>query len=134
MTKENKIKANELRIGNLVFAETGLPSLEVHIIQPHDIYDIDNGVVAFGISLTEEWLMRLGFGQRYTSDPQETRASQCFFICDFILHNTPDDNYLGFYFYSHDGLMSNIQYVHQLQNLYYSLTGRELEFILTKIY
>ena len=126
------MKTNELRIGNFVATE-GIDFVEVSKI------DADFGICykipqEFGqfypykevepIPLTEEWLMNLGF-KKYTywrpnnldyyhSDLKE------FCIISGQVRLYTDDPYEFF------KIPQNIQFVHQLQNLYFALTGEEL--------
>ena len=91
------------------------------------------------IHLTEEWLVRLGFkliGERnevvndYESNEaifRKGEGGQC--MVKFVKEwygSTEDkpERYIQFYWYD-DSLIS-IQHVHQLQNLYFALTGEEL--------
>jgi hypothetical protein len=73
-----------------------------------------------GIKITDKWLK--DFGATY--DPNNKR----FWIDKFDYFLTDD-----FAFYCHDEVyghtwwLRNIHYVHELQNLFYSLTGEELK-------
>lgn len=87
-------------------------------------YDITEYDKVVGIELTEEILLRCGFEETYRShyrvkydSPNETIG----FDFDFIV---PDSSMRGFRYYGRwiDGII----YLHQLQNLFYSLTGEEL--------
>lgn len=73
------------------------------------------------IVLTHEWLLKLGF-----SFQDDSFSIRNLFIVFF-------ENRIECYFkdwaVGHLVKLKNIQYVHQLQNLYFSLTGEELEFI-----
>ena len=108
------MKANELRIGNIVYANNvgTHPSnsyLESHTIA--DGKDIENAMWYFPILLTEEWLLKFGFKRKH-------------FECDLRQWW-----YNGFYVSDLNGLYARnvlLKYVHQLQNLYFALTGEEL--------
>ena len=130
------MKAKELRIGNWV----NRPSGDVKII---DLLTHRNefgfhtelvGNVAGNIDtlepipLTEEWLLRFGFIKRDSNwvIPYTDREG-------FKYHHSVQF-YDGEWIYSNDGsnagcytLEADISNVHQLQNLYYALTGEELE-------
>ena len=129
------IQAKELRIGNLV-----------HIVDPFDglieaeilagaIYDISE-MERLGkpmhyapIELTEKWLFRFGFEK----------------VCENLKHNFyhfenencwvyllgADNPFFEFEINTSGGGRFNLhrsyKYVHQLQNLFYALTGQELE-------
>lgn len=104
------IDVRELRIGNWILAEVYLPSTEYHKLTGKDIYDIERGVVTvYFIKLTQELL-------------EKCRISRDHLLGDFDVF----DN--GYLFYSNDELINikPIEYLHQLQNLYFDLTGEEL--------
>jgi hypothetical protein len=114
------MKASELRIGNYFYDTLGkvnridLEAITYIVKEPH------NQVKP--IPLTEEWLLKFGFSKRdvlssVLYDMKNPRFS--------IYLNPPIDksnkwNILGI------EKNINIQYVHQLQNLYFALTGEEL--------
>ena len=132
------MKANELRIGNRVlFAEEGI-EFTIRAIDKsglavyNETEDVWIELSAFeGIPLTAEWLLKFGFlidMDAYCSVDTWKRfcySKQITISCtpektDFRLFvNIPDDEW-----YSFDWV--HIQYVHQLQNLYFALTGEEL--------
>lgn len=117
------MKASELRVGSLVDYEGAV----------HTVYEIQTNLCRSyrnknnaemylhgyseikPIPLTEEWLTKLGFDG-----------------CNWI-----DAGALGFQYlpyekcvtliYSESVSVPNIQFVHQLQNLYFALTGEELK-------
>lgn len=108
-----QVKAEELRIGNLVFAEVGLPNLEEHAIIPQDIIDISNGLsIAYPIPLKDEWYSKLGF---FCFDGVEMKGG--------VTHSP-----LNGWFYKSQKFAEprGVQHVHQLQNIYFALTGEEL--------
>lgn len=129
------MKATELRLGNLYQwlheEHETFEVVDIYFLTTQEIYDKDPEDEIFcrgwwpePIPLDREWLARLGFKQKYTSDPQESNCSEVYFIGDFCLHTTNDSS--KFFFYSYENLMCEIKSVHQLQNLYYALTGEEL--------
>lgn len=82
-----------------------------------------------GILLTEEWLLKFGFHEKYKSSGNRwyLRATQLNIGCEIY---DPEDEETGmlthnFYYRNSDGAI-DIKYVHQLQNLYYALTEQEL--------
>ena len=123
------IAANELRIGNLVFE----PECEPHYFPVEEIrkyigYELwvyyRHGSIKTKspepIPLTEEWLVRFGF------DKSERRTDW-----DYKLPISGINLYSRFnkeWYFELDGIYlgSKPKYVHQLQNLYCSLTGEEL--------
>lgn len=137
------ITANELRIGNLVtykgdifniwsIGNNSTPNKESYYVcldsQRSDkhlkgisIQDISP------ISLTEEWLLKFGFNESASGNYHEiklTNRSSLFKIIDddFITMeiggDMPDETEL-----------KHIKYVHQLQNLFFALSGKELEVV-----
>ena len=80
------------------------------------------------IPLTEDWLLKMGFKKASDNCYIKTYPNNC----DFILFDwlTPIAVSNGFkegdYYYFFHRTAHTIRYVHQLQNLYFSLTGNEL--------
>ena len=115
------MKATELRIGNIINHITG----EI-TVKSDDFEHIEKDPCEYmGIELTEEWLNRLGFNGI---------ANGKYFIgfnyCEYSVQKV-GDIYNKWYF-NHEfdktkRITSNIKYVHQLQNLYFALTGDELK-------
>lgn len=68
------------------------------------------------IPLTEEWLVKFGFEQ-YNNTNHYYYSNESYIV--------KINSEFGYLFYSIDH--KPIKYVHQLQNLYFSLTGEELE-------
>ena len=127
------MKQNELRIGNWVDWDEKTIRSEVKGIHPSGNYlHLENGWVQLSrcepIPLTEEWLVRFGFKESnnygyFLSPHKDSRSDSsstrlCFFleIMDFIVSSN-----------HYDAWYVNCKYVHQLQNLYFALTGEELE-------
>lgn len=116
------MKANELRIGNLINIDDCLT--EIAGITKSTVF-FDGGFQMFiaggiePIPLTEDWLLKFGF-------KKIGRAYKLINFGKFIFHD-----YMGISFYP-AGLVNSLlrsdflKYVHQLQNLYFALTGEEL--------
>lgn len=132
------IKSNELRIGNLV--NLILRRTEVHLpqITPFVVSEITHfnahlynaeekhyEVTAFEvpiadlspIPLTEEWLVK--FSIEYTDT--KTENGYRLQVGNAIIGFKDTVHYMG-------QPLSHIRYVHQLQNLYFALTGTELTY------
>ena len=134
------MKANELRIGNWVFLKSKQNPYQIW--HSHDIEEIADAPINFDaepIPLTAEWLLKFGFVEKnlgkklpqnwyelkYLSNEHEelitswvsilinSNSLSCV-ICD----EHPDE--MG------ANTKRPIKYVHQLQNLYFALTGEEL--------
>jgi len=109
--------ANELRIGNLILDE------EFDIIYTVDL-DFFHDLVSGGflmadlipIPLTNEWLVKFGFEKNETY----TYLKKNKFIIDL------NENMSNYYLCDID-IRVDIKHVHQLQNLYFALTGEELK-------
>lgn len=127
----------ELRIGNYVYAEWH-KSKETFQVQ--EIYNTHGENYSVGctesgcqvtdyapIPLTEEWLVKFGFEQHdvykgcYDKDFNIIKIQ---FDVDGMLCYFHDGIDWGTFNYKSD---YTIKYVHQLQNLYFSLTGKDLE-------
>jgi len=126
------MQASELRIGDFVFEKySGV--MIVSAINPQKRVESDNDCVYLKkqlelpsgyyncekiepIPLTEEWLVKLGFEKNETGFYYKGR---------FTYHNEYGWKILEQWVKNWVGV-SELKYVHQLQNLYFSLTGEEL--------
>lgn len=134
--KANELKCTDLRIGNWIKYENR--PFEVIEISPislvvrkkiGDIFEMQHRAldVAQPIELTEEVLVKIGF---------EKDGNNYSLVCD--------DIEVGFYvdkfkqvlyievprekrFYKNELRSYDVKYLHELQNTYYCLTGKELE-------
>jgi hypothetical protein len=122
------IKANELRIGNLLHDYKGM----VINVSPKIFTDIESGgwKDAKYIPITEEWLIKFGFTKNRSVLYKEITTEQSI---SFSLKDTTIYAILEISSYSGQGdkydsanMVINCNYVHQLQNLYFALTGEEL--------
>jgi hypothetical protein len=119
------MKANELRIGNWVLKslKSGNGRKIEGQIGCQDIVRIFENIGSFNyepIPLTEEWLVRFGFdhclnGWWCSKELINVKLSKHGVIEVFLSGSDTD---LAFY---------GISYLHQLQNLYFAITGEELE-------
>lgn len=119
------MKTNELRIGNLIlFSEGGIEfivdtisekGLNVH----NDIESIWIEIETFEpIPLTEEWLLKFGFEIQHNTPFYSMVARKDGFNLKVDI--------TGNLFFSEGYFNVQPKYVHQLQNLYFALTGKEL--------
>ena len=113
------IQSNELRIGNLLQNEKEDRFFECTL---EDLQIIQEGSTCKPIPLTEEWLIKFGFSQVYVTDPQEVDSESKYWINDFHIFSIPNK---GIFFWKNDKRIK-IMHVHQLQNLYWCLTQKEL--------
>jgi hypothetical protein len=140
------VKAKELRIGNIVsFYKPLLNDPQQLIVQgiyenedenqwyvESDVYSPINEAGLLPISLTVEWLKKFGF------EPAEESPGDNWYEIQLYRHtlqvcpatypkliNIVDEHDQAVMFTK----TLNCEYVHQLQNLYHSLTGEELQLI-----
>jgi len=117
------MKAQDLRIGNYYhwYAESKIYLYEIQAKDfcKHNIKNFEP------IPLTEEWLLKFGF-EKVRIDYTLTHCYhyQNEYCWIYLIHG-------GFEFEFITGnhrfnLMRNFEHVHQLQNLYFALTGQEL--------
>lgn len=111
------MKANELRIGNWVNSR-----IEVGVF--YDVMvtknDFSGNIDLFKpIPLTKEWLVKLGLKNGFSDLQFTIKVTENCSMSVFINQNG-NNCYIG------DELEVRIEYVHQLQNLYFALTGEEL--------
>jgi hypothetical protein len=130
------MKANELRSGNYVDVYKGdvhygielvnnISSMGINERLPSEYYAVfenpmNDELLVKPIPLTEDWLLRLGF--------EKTKWLYVkYFFGDYIGVHVSDFS-VGTY--THKRIAHAVQpscmYVHQLQNLYFALTGEEL--------
>lgn len=129
------MEAKELRIGNLIKCLNTNNGLDIALIVDSisfgliGCYDIKKehchfyGSIekVYPIPLTEEWLVKFGFKNDNFYNTYALKE-YCIDIKDgeFNVMNDPCSS-AGCYY------LTTIKYVHQLQNLYFALTGEELE-------
>lgn len=131
------MKPQDLRIGNWVVLDwTGdKHSLneEVQILNFQVLKEFETGDRQYsGILLTEEWLEKFGLIKKYLKNPFEEGGydlkedgNRWYSWVDKGTFNLEiqTNGEIWFEIYS---CYRHIQYVHELQNLYFSLTGKEL--------
>ena len=110
------IKANELRAGNLLYSNL---TERFFTCSSEDIYNLSmdyNANNANYVKMTEEWLLKAGYKK------QNGYGYSNYNIYGLILKN---DTGFEFHYY---GIIIRIDFVHQLQNLFFSFYGEELVF------
>lgn len=117
------IDPKELRWGSIVAAQgggiprEGITWSDYAILEPYGVFMAQTNKCTYDpIPITPEWLERLGFAVGKRSIYKDFGF--------FEIEYERDQLYIGINEYQ-DSLY-HIQYVHQLQNLVYSLTGQEL--------
>ena len=119
------MKANELRIGNWVMVFPVKNPQQVCDV----MFDSVNTESVFGqhygevepIQLTEEWLLKFGFEKTMSW----TYVKDLVGNLKLVYYLGEKGWSIGFKSYSD---FPNLKYVHQLQNLYFALTGEELTY------
>jgi hypothetical protein len=118
------MRKQELRIGNKIKID-GI----IVTVDERTLFDFDHdGRVKESVEITEEWLEKFGF-EKETEIIDEVEnydytlvaGKGVLFRCEWNLHGILE------YIYIDDLCFIEIQYVHQLQNLYFALTGEELQ-------
>jgi hypothetical protein len=117
------MKASELRIGNYVYFHGDVEEIN---IDHFNIFNIIKDDVLLPIPLTEEWLLKFDFHE-YIDFGYKIGHFDKVPLCGFtysintnkvmIMHKGNNNSHW---------LDIEIKYVHQLQNLYFALTGEEL--------
>ena len=120
------MKATELRIGNwYTSVKFGVP-VQCELTDLSQLCVMSDGAYTDPpieemfepIPLTEEWLLKFGFDYDNETSTYSllTSLRKCDLCIDILLSD-------GEYFWKY----VELKYVHQLQNLYFALTGNELE-------
>ena len=130
-----ELSSQELRIGN--FVQYGGVINKVYLIS-HNYFQVESTDIptftanknraAEPIPLTEEWLLRFGFHLRDGfSNTFKLNVEKHQYDCSEITYSEKE-GLLRFSNGQEKGatLIPYINYVHQLQNLYFALTGEEL--------
>ena len=124
------IKHTELRCGNLVSLKydgktmtakvTSVKEhyIEMDVMSDHYVFSRSNPADVDSVPLSEEWLIRAGFGESHNGWYKSPIAS----AFDYIGEKTT-----GIWVVM-DMESPEIKWVHQLQNLVFALTGEELTF------
>jgi len=118
------MKASELRIGNLLEFSNGIVPSKIITVgrrffssaSVNGDGDGDFQITPYykPITLNEDWLMKFGFDKNFDFLLRKKGFSICF---------EKVGNKLNCYL---ESIGIDIQYVHQLQNLYFALVGKEL--------
>lgn len=115
------MKTSELRIGNLVMDGKDIEQVNARMIDMLVKTEADFD----SIPLTEEWLIKFGFsreikvGSEMGTDGVEFRV----YHFDVLTFNTNH----GWWYKVQRINDTPLEYVHQLQNFYFALTGEELK-------
>lgn len=113
------MKASELRIGNYVYDTLGkVNKIDLEAIT-YIVKELHNQVKP--IPLTEEWLLKFGFVKSKVSSQFDKEKLTIQIANELEYHKKG-----RVYFNSWAILESQPKYVHELQNIFFSLTSEEL--------
>lgn len=114
------IKAIDLRKGNIVTQDGEL----INGITTNSIHKFDLGQIELkGIPLTEEWLLKSGWIWN-----EECKSFEFTDARMNLQYRDISSSYTMFNYVLKALIADRIYYVHQLQNLYFCLCGKELTF------
>ena len=122
------IQPQELRIGNYVEYNGEIIKLDGSLLCCYIQNELEFPLNP--IPLTEEILLKFGFneveGERWCDMHEEFEECNYYYLSMFKIYYNPETD-----IFEDDSLYHfnvNLKYVHQLQNIYFALTGEELTF------
>ena len=133
------MKVSELRIGNLIRFNNLIQPEEIITVTPRffrsfalnnaDETDVEINNYYQPIPLTEEWKKKLGLDENncigiYLDSGSADTLQVTNVNNEILLYAQPDD---GSPYGRFSCCLGRVEYVHQLQNLYFVLTGEELK-------
>ncbi len=123
------MEAKELMIGNLVERDGNI--LEVIRISK-DFINCETLIISKGlktnsgriipIKITQEWLVKLGF-----TTENKPNGDIEYFYKGYRYNLIKKENYDGYYFCDGNIVLRDLEYIHELQNIYFVLIGTELK-------
>ncbi|WP_428743193.1 hypothetical protein [Tenacibaculum sp.] len=129
------IETKELRIGNYFIGHDNKvfewSLFHFALLQNETGITLDE-IIKEPISLTEDWLLRFGFERVDTQFYKKEIGGNVFILVNYNKRSTgcfgavtfetdlKEDSYVGH-------IKKRCKYIHELQNLYFSLTGEELK-------
>ena len=128
------MKANELRIGNVImFADYGgivyrkISAIKFNEFGFYSDIDGTNFEICKPVLITKEWLLKLGFEYNDYYKNYKIKSGQYFNSVQYndecFEWNYNNDNSDAECYY-----VTSVKYIHEIQNLYFALTGEELTF------
>ena len=123
------MKQKDLRIGNYIQHGNYVAIVGPAFFTSWDNYDFEKDGIfkpeIQPIPLTEEWLVKFGFEDIYGA----FISTKWMWNFQIEKHESFKDGWI--FFIEEEGIVAppsiKIKYVHQLQNLYFALTGEEIE-------
>ena len=123
------MKASELRIGNLFYEETRdnpYDVIQIYELSETSVNDwdvVDVLKIYDPILITEDWFLRCGGVKEIYTDDEPDDYYLVIRHKEFdIIYESDDEIYCDI-----NGWVIDLKYVHQLQNLWFALTGKELK-------
>ena len=127
------MEARELRIGNWVFDSNNSIEREIqNIFTPQELWEIEELKAMQPIPLTEEWLLKFGFESYSTHvNYNELQIKNKKPNKHIVVRLGIQNKYFSVFNHSECDFtelqfIRQLDFVHQLQNLYFALTGEEL--------
>lgn len=124
------MKAEELRIGNWIRIIRSLPTqvtgyhlFMMQTYTPLAPNEADYKEMTEPIPLTEEWLIKFGFKKELVDAVGIAQWHEYHLDSVEVFNDGTECSEL---FFIHNSNRTEVKYVHQLQNLYFALTGEEL--------
>ena len=113
------MNAKDFRIGNLVYSKScncnfpkGIIEVDFEAFRKIHLFDALSGLEP--IQLTEEWLLNFGYEVTFVDFRHFYKLKDLYLDDNF----QPCDTFIRY----------DLKYVHQLQNLYFALTQKELNY------
>lgn len=120
------MKIEELRIGNAILMNGKILFMDVRLF--HAVIHGFHGYDPEPVPITEEWLVKAGFNNNRFGgfEKEHVLSNGCKIKYRVGMGSIPA---LGYSVYEGGNTISygNMIYVHQLQNLYFALTGKEID-------
>lgn len=134
------MKAEELRIGNYVNDNDNniveIESIWGKLMVSFNTLSDKTLITRFPtkhlktIQLTEEWLIKFGFTKKKHKWKDNSISENLFFIKNYFIEFTNDGIlFCELHYSGQSWFICHIDYVHQLQNLYFALTGCGLQYV-----
>lgn len=122
--------AKEFRIGNYILYDKGYIEATATLLTAGMLMQLASGKdeSITPIPLTEEWLLKFGFEVKPDNPKQKPQYNGDFLfdMCGYQFSNSEKGQDGGVYSWDLNRGDTIIKHVHQLQNLYFALTGQEL--------
>lgn len=129
--KTNELNPKELRIGNLIASAAMKGIYSAVVVMTADRVNGSNQKYYNPIPLTEDWLLEFGFTTDWNDGGKPVLRTEWKVKDLTVFYHTRGLDKKTACLWHDIGFETGvkIRYVHQLQNLYFALTGRELELV-----